>query len=117
MKPQMEAKFMLALCYTGLNLLKQFFVNLIQVEYNFNICEGGGSADRTGEAGKSVVKQMKLVEEGVEGTSNGCFTRFMSWHLYWSKKHRIAWCKVHFPRRDLIKFKVCRCPRQDLPAG
>ena len=105
MKQQIWAKFMLVLCYIGSNLLKLFFVNIIQVEYNFNICEGGGSADRIGEVGKSVVKQMKLVEEGVEGTTNSCFTRFMSWHLYWSKKHRIAWCKVHFPRRNLIKFK------------
>ena len=81
-------------------------MNLIQVEYNFNICEGGREADRTqvGEVGEAIggVRQINLVQEG-NGNADGCYTSFMSWHLYWSKKHRIAWCKVHFPKRDLIK--------------
>ena len=67
----------------------------IQVEYNFNICEGGGSAEKTklGEAGEALAggRQVSLVQ--AEAGKN-CYTSFMSWHLYWSKKHKIAWCKV-----------------------
>ena len=50
---------------------------------------------------------MKLVEaygENGKPAGSGCYTSFMSWHLYWSKKHRIAWCKVHFPKKALVKL-------------
>ena len=75
----------------------------MQVEYNFNICEGGEGGGRAQVEGASGVRQMKLVEAGGE-SANSCYTSFMRWHLYWSKKHRIAWCKVPFPKKALIKL-------------
>ena len=90
----------------------------IQVEYNFNICEGGGSAEKTklGEAGEALAggRQVSLVQ--AEAGKN-CYTSFMSWHLYWSKKHKIAWCKVFSFQSYIYNFEVAGAQGRLLQLG